>query len=379
MYLNDRCGVDPQFEHAVRRGHEHAPGRRVAGQQTMLWHLATLRRTEIPAARGTRIRFEQKPIRDVVKADIDAIRDARRPHTIASGRSGGEVGHNRLLERCRALFNWAIANGYLDHSPFVRGGVAVVKLTKETPRSQRLVDAGEETRLLACAGPLLRDLIIAALSTACRLRELLSLQFTNIRTTTTATGQVRQTLILEAAKTKTATRREIPVGTRLAAVLAMRTTAPDGTPHGPDAYVFGNEVGEQISSIKKSWMTCVLKAHGIQPTWVKGTTNHLAPASRAAYASISLHFHDLRRECASRMAEAGVPLPEIRDILGHTTTTQTSTYLGSTPTSLVGAIERMERDQQQRADAKQRAAESQATSVPPVTAPVLSPGSDRIQ
>ena len=107
--------------------------------------------------------------------------------------------------------------------------------------------------------------------------------------------------------------------------------------------------------------------------------NHLSAESRAAYRAINLHFHDLRRECASRMAEAGVPLPEIRDILGHATTTQTSTYLGSTPTSLVGAIERMERHQQQRADAEQqRAAEAQA-SAPPVAAPVLAPTSNRIQ
>ena len=155
------------------------------------------------------------------------MREARRAHTKASGRTGGETGHNRLLERCRALFNWAIANGYLDHSPFVRGGVAVVKLTPETPRHRRLVDAGEETALLACAGPLLRDLIIAALSTACRLGELLSLQFKNIRTTTTATGQVRQTLVLEAAKTKTATRREVPVGQKLTAVLAMLAAGSD--------------------------------------------------------------------------------------------------------------------------------------------------------
>jgi integrase len=357
--------------------HVRAPGRRVSGQKTMEWHLNTLRRTLIPAAHGTHIRFEQKPIKDVVKADIDAIRTARRAHTAAAGRSGGETGHNRLLERCRALFNWSIGEGYLDHSPFTRGGVAVVKLTKETPRSRRLVDAGDEARLLACAGPHLRDVIIAALSTACRLGELPSLQWQDIRTTTTATGKVRQTLVLHAAKTKTATRREVPVGQRLAGVLAMRTHAPDGQPFGPDAYVFGNAVGEQISSIKKAWMTCVLKAHGHTPQWVKGTRNHLSPESRAAYRAINLHFHDLRRECASRLAEAGVPLPEIRDILGHTTTTQTSTYLGSTPASLVGAIERMEKHQQQVADAEQRA-EAQA-SAPPVGAPVLAAGSDRIQ
>ena len=32
------------------------------------------------------------------------------------------------------------------------------------------------------------------------------------------------------------------------------------------------------------------------PVWVKGTKNHLAAESQAAYRAINLHFHDLRRE-----------------------------------------------------------------------------------
>src|SRR2546427_5414395 len=124
----------------------------------MLWHLGVLRRTEIPAAHSQSIRFELKPIKDVNKADIEAIRDARRragPEAIAArdqweaeaaerakhdqkmdrpkprllpGSKGGEVGINRLLERLRHLFSWAIEEGYIDSTPFKRGGQVVVQL-----------------------------------------------------------------------------------------------------------------------------------------------------------------------------------------------------------------------------------------------------------
>jgi integrase len=45
--------------------------------------------------------------------------------------------------------------------------------------------------------------------------------------------------------------------------------------------------------------------------------NQLTPTSRAAYAAVGLHFHDLRREAGSRWLEGGVPLHKVRDRLGH--------------------------------------------------------------
>ena len=186
-------------------------------------------------------------------------------------------------------------------------------------------------------------------------------------------GPTRQTIIFRADKTKTATRRDIPMGAKLAAVLAMRTHAPDGQPFGPDAYVFGNEVGRKIASIKKAWMTTVLRAHGYTPQWVKGTKNHLTPESRAAYRGINLHFHDLRREFGSRALEAGCSLAEVRDLLGHSNVVQTCTYLATTAKSLGLAIDKI--DQQEAADharaEAQRHATAQTPHIPPTTAASL--------
>ena len=248
-------------------------------------------------------------------------------------------------------------------TPFKRGGQVVVRLTKESPRDRRLVESadarqpGEEERLLKSAGPHLRDLIIAGIATGCRVGELLALQWKDVRVTTGPKGQTRQSLVLPAGKTKTNTTREVPVGSRLAAVLDMRRHAPDGTRLGPEAYVFGNEVGERIGSVKKAWQTAVLKAHGHTPQWVKGKNNQLAPESLAAYRAINLHFHDLRREFGSRVLESGSSLIEARDLLGHANISQTSTYLQSTAKALgwpSSGRKRTSGSLQTRADAKQR-------------------------
>ena len=105
-------------------------------------------------------------------------------------------------------------------------------------------------------------------------------------------------------------------------------TLPAGHPLPADAYVFGNEIGQQVKSSKRAWEAAVLKAHGHTPAYP--VTANLTAESRAALAAIDLHFPDLRREAGSRWLEGGVPLHTIRDWLGHTNIARTSTYLAGT-------------------------------------------------
>ena len=277
----------------------------------------------VPAAGGT-MRFEQKPIAAVTKADIEAIRAARRPH--------GVIGCNRLLARLRHFFNWAIGEGFAESSPFKRHGVSVVRLEMgaEAPRTRRL-EPGEEDAVLRHASPLLRALIVAALSTGCRVGELLSLQWSQIRRDDN--GNARW-IVLPATKTKTATARSLPIGPRLRAELEMRRHAPDGQEFGPTDYVFGDECGGRVKSIKRAWEIAVLKSHGHTPVWVKGKPGRLAPESRAALRAINLHFHDLRRQFACTLLESSADLHDVRDFLGHANITTTSRYLASSPVRL---------------------------------------------
>lgn len=312
--------------------HVRIPTRRPQGRREMEILIAMLRRAEIPAANGATVKLEAKPIDAITKADVEAARTWRREEqksgSVRVGAKGGEVGINRMLSRLRHVFSWAIAEGYLKDTPFKRGSVAVVKLetSAEGARTRRLepsmpladgtVRDGEEVRLLKHAGPHLRALVVAALSTGCRLGELLSLQWWQIRRD--EHGQARW-LALPSAKTKTAEARTVPISARLRAELEMRRHGPDGKEHGANAYVFGNEVGERVTSVRTAWeLTC----------------------KRAEITG--LHFHDLRREFACRLLESSADLHDVRDFLGHANITTTSRYLQSSTPRLERALARME-------------------------------------
>jgi integrase len=164
---------------------------------------------------------------------------------------------------------------------------------------------------------------------------------------------VRSDIFIPATKAKTEKPRTVPLTARLRAVLAMRRTAPDGQQHGPDVYVFGNEVGERVQNFKRAWDVAVLEAHGYRPRYVvkllgegekrrKLHTANLTAESRAALRSIDLHFHDLHREAGSRWLDAGVSLAQVRDWLGHTTISQTTKYLAVSEAGTDESLRRVE-------------------------------------
>jgi hypothetical protein len=73
-------------------------------------------------------------------------------------------------------------------------------------------------------------------------------------------------------------------------------------------------------------------------------------ASRRMESPSFQHFHDLRREFASRVRETpGNSDHEVRDLLGHANISTTSRYLGTTPQTRERAMQRFE--QHQRSDA----------------------------
>jgi integrase len=334
-YLRDYARRDTRKPHAVRQ---------------FEIHVRLLLESAVDTAGRSHRAFGAVPFRAITRADLDAVFRARldavnaalaaarqvatlraeqrdvpaalmKSATLA-GRStkGGHVGLNRFKARVRHLFNWAIAQGYRDDTPFKRHGVNVVRLdgAAETVRTRRLLP-GEEDALMAVATPHLRGLLIAAPSTGCRLGELLSLQWRDVQCD--AAGRARA-LVLRAGKTKTGTWRVVPVGQRLAAVLEMLRTDPEGEVLPPDAYVFGDEVGGPIASIKTTWRTACEKA-GV----------------------VGLHFHDLRREFACRLLESRAELHDVRDFLGHTNLTTTSRYLRSTAMRLERALRLLEESQ----------------------------------
>ena len=304
---------------AYLKTYVRVPNRSARSTVNMECYVRILKNAEVPVAKGTIVRLMNRPMEAITKADVEAVRiwrreQLRRPdQRVGLGTKNGEIGIEHLMRTLRHMFNWAIAEGYVDGTPFKRHGVSVIKVKSGlgNPRTRRL-NPGEEELLLAHASAHLKALIIAALETGCRVGELLSLQWREVRWT-------ENVILLLAAKTKTSEARDLPMTAKLRDVLEGLRRGPDGIEHDADRYVFGNEVGEKVGRVATAWSAACRRA---------GITN--------------LHFHDLRREFASRLLESGAADHDVRDWLGHANITTTSRYLSTTRTRLQSVSKRFE-------------------------------------
>jgi integrase len=321
--------------------------RRPGSVKARTYMVKALKRVEIPGYNGQKVALKDKPMVEITTDDLKAIR-VHWPLKAARGSKGGTTAPDRNLKLLRHIFNWSIVNGIVESSPFKKAHLNVISFSKEPARTRRL-EGDEEQRLLKAARkeaadrgqvPWLEHLLLAALETACRRGELLTLQWSQVKW---PQAKKRGTLFLPAAKTKTTRDRWVPITKSLLAILEMRKHGPDGEELGADAYVFGNAVGEARKDFKNCWSR-VLKLSKI----------------------MGLHFHDLRREAASRMLESGAQLHEISAWLGHDDLNTTATYLRITQTSLIQVADRMEqRHAEQEREQKQTKRRRPPTSTPP--------------
>ena len=185
------------------------------------YQIGVASRTVLPRPAGGEAPLGDWLVADVTADTLERLREARsvpdvrKRDTKGSNRVGGQVAANRDLRLLRAAFNWALRTGYVERTPFKRGTVSAVTLTKELARSRRL-QTGEADRLLAKCGARLRVIVEAALETGCRKGELLNLEWSQVQL------EGRPELWLPADKTKTGKARRVPISTRLKAILEMR-------------------------------------------------------------------------------------------------------------------------------------------------------------
>lgn len=275
------------------------------------YYLDGLCATETEGPNGFSVKLATKPIDEVTTADIKhAVKMWRtRKRTLAGVRKGA-VAERHLLQAARHLFNWAIEEGYAARTPFLSSqGTKLIHLKTTKGRTRRL-EEGEEARIIASGNPFILDLFRALIETGCRPGELRTLQYSEVQA---------DHIVVLASKAKDREERKIPIMPTLRAILDRRKIGPDGCVLPMSAYVFGTETGEMLSrrTLCGLWKdTC--DAAGIK----------------------DLHLHDLRGEAGSQLLEAGVPIHEVRDALGHSSTTMTSTYLRTRTNSLTQAFER---------------------------------------
>jgi integrase len=280
-------------------------------------YLKIARGYDVPAAHGTTVKLEAKPVDDLTAADVRAVAAQwlQRPQA-KSGAKQGAAAERTLLATLRHILNWSVAEGLALRTPFKSAqGVSVIKIRSAKPRTRRL-ESGEAEKILSVATPYVRDFFTAMLELGCRPGELRSLQWSEVRA---------DEVIILAAKAKDREERRLPIMPNLRSVLDRRRLGPDGQPLPDTAFVFGNETGEEISRrvLCLRWAACCEAAK-----------------------IVGLHLHDLRAEAASQLAAApGVSLADVRDALGHANVSTTSTYLRSRQSSLKEAFSKRARSQ----------------------------------
>ena len=239
------------------------------------------------------------------------------------------------------MLNWAVAREYIDRTPFRRGSETLIRPLLEDNKRCRRVSEEEEQRLLDSAPPMLRALMITALDTGMRRGAMLALRFGDI-------DWKRRLIVARGPTTKSRRTRLVPIGTkRLLAVLEWLRLDIDGRHKLDDAPVFSNEVAEPVRSFRSAWLTTVLKAHGIKPHWrKKASYKQLTEDCVEAFQAINLHWHDLRHEYASRLVERGVPLSQVRDLLGHASIATTERYDNQRLEALQAAAETLESEKE---------------------------------
>ena len=260
-------------------------------------------------------------------AKHELVPRVRRPATI-----------NRYLSLLRHMFNWAIGREYIERSPFRRGTQTLIRQQHEDNRRHRRIDRDEEQRILSLAPEYLRPMIVTALDAGLRRGEMLALTWADVDA---RPGWLR----LRGATTKSGKTRWVPVATaRLAGTLEFLRLDADGRRRAGDSAVFANEQGGPMQFPEAVWHSTILRAHGIEPRQIGGPQGgfRLTDECRAALKRIDLHWHDLRHEYASRLVERGVPLSQVRDLLGHSSIVTTERYDNQRPEALLEAAKRLE-------------------------------------
>lgn len=124
--------------------------------------------------------------------------------------------------------------------------------------------------------------------------------------------------LLKANQTKAGIRRSVPLNEMLRqAIVNRRRFRAKHCPASP--WVFAREGGTRIKAVKRSFNTACRRA-GIE----------------------GFHIHDLRHTCAAWLVGFGVPLTEVRDLLGHASVVVTERYAHLSPDNVRAAVARLD-------------------------------------
>lgn len=261
-------------------------------------------RDDLSRAKRLKEHFTGHVMNELRAVDVRAYIAARRgevtPATI-----------NRELALLSAAINFAVREWEWD----LPNPVSRRKLREPEGRI-RWITRAEAAALVRAArtirrAPYLPDFIVVALHTGCRSGELLGLEWQRV--------DLQAGLIhLEGHHTKAGRRRSVPLNeTARRAILCRARYRAENCPASP--WVFCRKNGARLEWLHRSFgVACRLA--GIE----------------------DFRIHDLRHTCAAWLVSAGVPLPEVRDLLGHESITMTEKYAHLAPDNVRSAVARLD-------------------------------------
>lgn len=241
--------------------------------------------------------FGKLPLEAISTGDIERFKLERSEEVTPAGT-------NRDLAALRSMLNYAVRKGLIQRNP-VHG----VKLLPEGPGAMRVVSQEEQRKYLAKANPLLRDVATLMLQTGMRPEEVFTIRKENVHLTH---GYV----FVPTGKTRFA-RRNIPLTDAARAVLKRRVKQSKSPFAFPNRY----DPMKPLTTVKKAHEEA-LKEAKIKPCF---------------------RIYDLRHTFGSRTAMAGVDLPTLKELMGHSDISTTMRYIHPTPEHKKEALKKLER------------------------------------
>ena len=233
---------------------------------------------------------------DITEADCNAYVAARR----AQGRSDGTIWTE--LGRLRSALRWAENKRLIDRAP------KIYRPAAPPPRDLRLTREQVLTFLSACALPHVRLFVTLAVTTGARMSAVLQLTWDRVDF---ESGTIRYH---DPARTKTRK------GRATAPMNTMARNALTEAQRGALTPFVIEWAGQPVASVKKA-LASAGKRSGLP--WVTA--------------------HVFRHSAACAMAEAGIPMSEIAQMLGHSDSRVTEkVYARFSPTYLRGAAAALE-------------------------------------
>jgi integrase/recombinase XerD len=255
------------------------------------------------------------PIR---KVDTIKLKDAEGLMESLKGNAPkGIYNYQRAL---RAMWNKGIQWNYLRENPFAK-----IKLQKRQNQKPVFVtEALFEVILPNIEAEVVRDFVITAFYTGCRLGELVKLtwQDVNIKDEVITIGR-------DNYQTKSRKQRIVPMHTKVKEVLMERSKKLE----------VSSKMGiKEVNAGVNGYVFCKSNGCGYTADYF---SRRFKRACRKAGIDERIHFHCLRHGAATRMIINGAPVPAVQRILGHANIQTTMIYTHPDLESLRDAVNRL--------------------------------------